>query len=476
MSAASNHSMSVEKSHQLKSKNKDGSIEKERIAEFEKQLTHTCSISGSKNDPNQSTKSEAKHFLLYVSVYVTPVLDLGNHRVDLTRLLPLELDELEENSSGKWTTSFRLSGKAKGATMTVCLEYHIVGKTFTVFPSNTSLLEGKNLRRNSENAAKFLAQCEQSDELSTIIRRTGSLPARSSASQRSAENIKDLHEVLPVPSSELSISVNVIYQKLEEENVESSVDCKPQIDECCADVMTLKPDLALLLEPEKGIIENGDELSEVFIIELGVKVASEVWEGKEEDTTIIGDAPEDNAEPDSSLVMSNEEEPQLALLSKEVDSESKDLSVRACNFETDESAKESIMKELESALKSISDLANEGLDSQEDENEVINHDRGFEIKVNLRELRKEKSLSLDYDAESVATNFLDMLGIDHSPFAPSSESEPDSPREKLLTQFEKDTLAGGGSLFNFDMDIDHQEFACDSQTGSDWRSIYEYID
>lgn len=29
MSAASNHSMSVEKSHQLKSKNKDGSIEKE---------------------------------------------------------------------------------------------------------------------------------------------------------------------------------------------------------------------------------------------------------------------------------------------------------------------------------------------------------------------------------------------------------------------------------------------------------------
>ncbi|KAK4337949.1 hypothetical protein RND71_042436 [Anisodus tanguticus] len=139
--------------------------------------------------------------------------------------------------------------------------------------------------------------------------------------------------------------------------------------------------------------------------------------------------------------MSPEEVPQLALLSKEVDIENEDISVSAGNFETDESAKESIMKELESALKSVSDLVNEGLDSQEDENEVINHDRGLYIEENFRKLRQGKSLSLDYDTESVASDFLDMLGIEDNQFAPSSESEPDSPRERLLRQFEKDTLA-----------------------------------
>nr|XP_010324021.1 protein PLASTID MOVEMENT IMPAIRED 1-RELATED 1 isoform X2 [Solanum lycopersicum] len=418
------------------------------VAEFEEQLTHTCSVSGSKNGPNQSAK-----------------------------LLPLALDELEENSSGKWSTSFRLSGKAKGATMNVSFEYHIVGKTFTVFPSSTSLLDVNNLRRNSEKIAKILAQCEQSDELSKTMRRAGSLPARSSASQCSAENIKDLHEVLPVPSSELSVSVNVMYQKLEEEKVEYSVDCKPQIDVCCDDVKTLKPNIALLSEPEKGNIENADDLSEVSIRDQGIEVASEVQEEKEEETTKTGDTPsEENAEPNSSFGMFNEEEPQLALLSKEVDTQNKDLSASTCNFETDKSSKESIMKELESALKRVSDLENEGFDSQDDENEVINHDGGLNIKGNFEELRKGKSLSLDYDAESVASDFLDMLGIEHNQFSLSSESEPDSPRERLLRQFEKDTLADGGSLFNFDEDIDHQDFACDASTGSDWRSIYEDFD
>lgn len=73
-----------------------------------------------RSGPHHSVKYEAKHFLLFVSVYDAPELDLGKHRIDLTRLLPLTLEELEEQkSSGKWTTSFKLSGKARGATMNV---------------------------------------------------------------------------------------------------------------------------------------------------------------------------------------------------------------------------------------------------------------------------------------------------------------------------------------------------------------------
>jgi hypothetical protein len=72
------------------------------VAEFDEKLTYTCSVYGSRSGPHHSAKYEAKHFLLYASLLSAPELDLGKHRVDLTRLLPLTLEELEEEkSSGK---------------------------------------------------------------------------------------------------------------------------------------------------------------------------------------------------------------------------------------------------------------------------------------------------------------------------------------------------------------------------------------
>lgn len=56
------------------------------IVVFEEQLTYTYSISATKNGCNQSAKYEAKHFLLYASLYATPDLDSGKHRVDLTQV------------------------------------------------------------------------------------------------------------------------------------------------------------------------------------------------------------------------------------------------------------------------------------------------------------------------------------------------------------------------------------------------------
>ncbi|KAE8637463.1 hypothetical protein CSA_004496 [Cucumis sativus] len=43
-----------------------------------------------------------------------------------------------------------------------------------------------------------------------------------------------------------------------------------------------------------------------------------------------------------------------------------------------------------------------------------------------------------------------MLGLEQSPFGLCSGSEPESPREQLLRQFEEEAVAGGYSLFNFD--------------------------
>lgn len=65
------------------------------VAEFQDILTRNCSIHGSRSGPHNSAKYEVKHFMLYASFLGAPGLDLGKHRVDLTRLLPLTLEELE---------------------------------------------------------------------------------------------------------------------------------------------------------------------------------------------------------------------------------------------------------------------------------------------------------------------------------------------------------------------------------------------
>lgn len=94
------------------------------IAEFEEILTHECSVYGNGNGPHHSAKYEAKHFLICALVVDAPHLDPEKHWVDLTRLLPLTLEELEEEKNlGKWSTSFKLSGKEKSVTLNVSFEF-----------------------------------------------------------------------------------------------------------------------------------------------------------------------------------------------------------------------------------------------------------------------------------------------------------------------------------------------------------------
>nr|CAD1824237.1 unnamed protein product [Ananas comosus var. bracteatus] len=57
-----------------------------------------------------------------------PEVDLGRHRVDLARLLPLTAEEMaeEEKAAGRWSTSLRLSGAARGAMLDVSLGFSIL--------------------------------------------------------------------------------------------------------------------------------------------------------------------------------------------------------------------------------------------------------------------------------------------------------------------------------------------------------------
>ncbi|KAG8381776.1 hypothetical protein BUALT_Bualt05G0007800 [Buddleja alternifolia] len=98
-------------------------------AEFEETLMHQCSVYDSRSGAHNSAKYEPKIFLLHVSAFGAANIDIGNHWIDLSRLLPLKLEELEgdKRSSGKWTTSFKLRGEAKGAILNFSFGFSITG-------------------------------------------------------------------------------------------------------------------------------------------------------------------------------------------------------------------------------------------------------------------------------------------------------------------------------------------------------------
>lgn len=441
------------------------------VAEFEEQLIHSTSVNVSRSGPHQLSKYDAKHFLLYVSVYDSPELDLGKHRVELTRLFPLTLEELEgEKSSGKWSTSFRLSGKARGATLNVSFGY-VAMVNNNIQPScNNNVPEILSLRQNSVKTESFVDQFDHMDELS--IRRVGSLPARLPILSSSTENVKDLHEILPLPTSELCESVNALYQKLEMSN--ASV--KNQFD---ADPFPLHVDPHKLTPPDSDDKISAIEwkISEFSVVEKGIEKFTKEHSQSEEDSLKVVQTSGEALETDVNgiLEVPLDEDDALRASAEEVVFGSDEPLISTCNSTEERSevlSKESLLKELETALSYATDLLNEGLvDSQEEyESDVLHQENSVDMYFDFGDCREGESHSLDEVTDSVASEFLTMLGIEHSPFGLSSESEPDSPRGRLLKQFENDPLANGG-LLNFDIDNEPEEFASNIPTGSIWEAI-----
>lgn len=482
--------------------------------EFGEKLIHTCSVYGSRSGTHHSAKYEAKHFLLYPLVCESPEHDLGKHRVDLTRLLPLTLEELEEEkSSGKWTTSFKLSGRAKGAIMNVSFGYVVVGDNLN--PSGKTT-ESLSRRHNSLSIPKPVSRAGQRDG---TVRRGESLPVKvnqkSSAKAQSSEDIKELHEVLPVSKSELAAS-EVLYLKDDEEKVDSSADHKLEPDLLTELVEPLKTNSNPVPVSDKQNAENDCEDTEFSVIEQGIELsvdqvkseeviieaATDSTDGSPQvvriDTPIQdievsaeeGSKDSQNAgEPIHDIEVSVEEgsknsqdegeaiqdievsveegykNPQEVGIGSLVD---KNVMLDYSNKEEEEFSTESILKELESALNSVSRWETEALDSPEHE---LNH---TEVAMYHETPKVDRSHSMD---DSVASEFLNMLGIEHSPFGVSSESEPESPRERLLRKFEQDALASGSSLFNFGTDdMEQVDHGFGNPPASDWGNVSDEFD
>ncbi|PPS17759.1 hypothetical protein GOBAR_AA02782 [Gossypium barbadense] len=494
--------------------------------EFREKLTYTCSIYGVRS--GLSAKYEAKHCMLFASVLGTPDFDLGKHRVDLTRLLPLTLEELEEEkSTGKWTTSFKLSGKAKGATMNVSFGYMVVGDNSVLLKNNQHRAELSHIKQNNQSTGKAVAGFDHVDLVTT--RCVESLPSlvntRPFGSSPVVEEIKDLHEVLSVPKSELYVK-NTVDQKLDEEKPDASASSKPEPDVLNEHFVPIRPPASLASESINEYIEKENEDNDFSVDKKGIELSSEEQARSEEVTFVatlenpqvveINPGMGVNFEECSQLHPSNqgearlEEECSQLHPSNQGEARSEEVSLAATlstvetsqvdeinpgvgeNFEEcsqlhisnqgdmlvvqdrsseedEQCSNESLMRELDLALDGVTNLG-EALASSpglEDPEDYMDNKGDY----------KAKSLGLDEATESVATDFLNMLGIDHSLLGLSSESEPESPRERLLRQFEKDTLASGCSLFDFDMaDEEELESGFDTSTASGWGSLTESFD
>lgn len=437
-------------------------------AEIEENLMHTCSVYGSRSGSQHSAKYEAKHFLLYAAFSDAPGVDFGKHRVDLTRLLPLTLEELEDDKgSGKWSTSFRLTGQANAATLNVSFSYMVIADNAI----KQSIADGLKSRQNVPKSSKI--------EGRTGIRRSGSLPVElnrhsHASSSSSIEDIKDLHEVLPVSRSDFATSMDMLYQKLNEEKSFPSSENKPELEilyqkfdvektfsgsenkqelDGFANDHELSKPSPHNLGVTKQIDEIENDVNEFTVIERGVELSSKenpitedvISETADVATSVSHDAVESNLLSLVQLQLASEAATEVSYPHQGSNVNKNELLI--CDSTTNEDdvcSKESLMKELQAALESVANLEVAALDSPEHQADYIG------LKTRYKLSREGKCLSIDEATESVESEFLNMLGTDHSSLGMSPpESEPESPREHLLRQFEKEALAGGYSLFDF---------------------------
>ncbi|KAI5066884.1 hypothetical protein GOP47_0017412 [Adiantum capillus-veneris] len=97
------------------------------VAEFDENLRQRCSVFGFRNS-NSLMQYEPKLFTLSVVALDADELELGKHHIDLSRLLPEE--DVSPNAAGQttrsWSTSFELSGMAKGSSLFVTFSYDLL--------------------------------------------------------------------------------------------------------------------------------------------------------------------------------------------------------------------------------------------------------------------------------------------------------------------------------------------------------------
>lgn len=375
-------------------------------AEFDETLVHRCSVYGGRVVSGRSVKYESKRFLIYASVVGEPEHDIGKHQVDLTRLLPLSLEELwGDKSSGKWSTSFRLVGKALGARLNVSFGYQVMKDDLMRFgASNGNVVNLINLKTDSsipDNVAGFSSNNRDVVKL------------------RPTQNDVVLsNEAVMNSGSGFSKSITFLYQKLDEGNFNNSARADSESSQ--------GSNLYVSDDTEFSISEQGVETSEedsfefdqtgIQIIDMSTVEIINVDEIIKDDDTFA----DNNARCDSlDTVCSRNVNVDMA------DNSKHRFSISCVDLPS--------MK-IEDSVSETSEF----LDQEE---------HYLSVKSNYKAHKKPHSL--DDVIDSVASDFLKTLALESDSFRSSCDGDPMSPREKLLRQFENEALASGNFAFDF---------------------------
>ncbi|AQK97839.1 Protein PLASTID MOVEMENT IMPAIRED 1-RELATED 1 [Zea mays] len=421
-------------------------------AAFEEALTLRSPVYFSRG-AKAVVKYEPRAFAVSVAA---STLDLGKHEVDLTRLLPLSFDDLEDGGDsgfGKWSTSFRLSGPARGARLNV---------TFSC-----SLLAGGGA--SEQHMGGEVAGLRRGSMARPVsVQAPTPLPARS-------RDVRVLHEVLPslrsarpVPSS---VADGVPDARKEEL---AAPDCteegSPEAKHCTS------------VEVKKGdsVHPDGDWGTVEFnVVEHGVEVASDDPQrlkhvetsnaaGQEEDSgfkideegsfkplQVSGDVAEDQTVGVKTEVVAVSD----VAVQRENMEDKQDGIVKAASLPTaaleaeGQFGADAELEDLECILNELSVA-----EPEEFESPVVEDKHSRRLSCTgvtdsyMSASRKGRSRSMDASTDSVANEFLDMLGIEHSPVGQPSDSDSESPRERLWKQFEKEALASGNAILGLDFD------------------------
>ncbi|XP_074317342.1 protein PLASTID MOVEMENT IMPAIRED 1-RELATED 1-like isoform X2 [Silene latifolia] len=407
------------------------------MVDFEETLMSKCTVYGAKNGPGSFIKYDPKHFLLTVSIFGAKEFDVGNHWVDLTRLLPLTLEELERDKcSGKWSTSFKLDGKARDATLHVSFGFLVSKDSLAELGGNIKLPLVLNLEKKGLNRMSFVAD-RVSDKGSTSLRRTGSVP--SSLTSQCPDKFG-----WPKDVADFSNSIDMLYGKLEEEGVDNPA----KFDLVYEHLESLKLGPNSLPESRKEFGGAIHEDGEVIVTDKGEEPEL-ITENLDTSTVEVIDV----ADIFNGDGISSDEDTETG--GKEVpDSIPNDLLIDKHNIPDIEDG-----PEIEPSSNSVSgefkvhDLLLDKMGLPEiQELAKLEPSEDFmysEIKVKNRGSKLVKSLSLDDIAKAVAEDFCNMWQ-ESTPSTPSSSTNLESPRERLLRQFEEDMMICGSFFTGLD--------------------------
>ncbi|GAB2285925.1 hypothetical protein Dimus_020357 [Dionaea muscipula] len=405
----------------------DGTIE------FEETLMTTCSVYATSGGHRNFVKYEAKPFLLFATISGELGSDVGRHWVDLTRFLPVTFEELEEdNCSGRWATSFKLAGKAKGATLHVSFGFVIMKDKLVELGCDINLPLILGLTQNGVAPRAYfnsLGDGRGDDTPQRVASVTSSLAEGSSSSSQSSD-VKMLHEVLSDHGLEFSGSNDFGGSARFHFDFEQA--------------KSLHPMPSVYLDGIKDFHGNESDDVEFTLIEKGVELE---W-GLEEPSKFKASAP---MSMDSSAtetidvveIVMAEKTPD-----EKIDSDDKHhhqggsavdaLFAQPIYVNTPESDTEQV--ELEFLNMCISENLELKL-SASVESHFLEGDIPNGVMLNHEAKDFVKSPRLDNLTESVANDFLDFLEQNFAGPDDHSDSGPESPAKRLLGQFEKDILA-----------------------------------